>query len=81
MEVVMKRRKCLAREEAYSTQRSKSLQCMSETDETAALGQVKDYYWTKDILKIYFDTCNGMLGPYYSTKFSPWLARGCLSPR
>lgn len=29
----------------------------------------------------YFDTRNGMLGPDYSTKFSPWLAAGCLSPR
>lgn len=49
--------------------------------ETAALARVKDYIWTKDRLKIYFDTRNGMLGPDYSTKFSPWLAHGCLSPR
>ena len=49
--------------------------------ETAALARVKDYIWTKDRLKIYFDTRNGMLGPNYSTKFSPWLAHGCLSPR
>ena len=49
--------------------------------ETAALERVKDYIWTKDRLKIYFDTRNGMLGPNYSTKFSPWLAHGCLSPR
>lgn len=26
-------------------------------------------------------TRNGMLGPDYSTKFSPWLASGSLSPR
>jgi len=49
--------------------------------ETAALARVKDYIWTKDRLKIYFDTRNGMLGPDFSTKFSPWLAHGCLSPR
>ena len=49
--------------------------------ETAALARVKDYIWDKDRLKIYFDTRNGMLGPDYSTKFSPWLAHGCLSPR
>lgn len=29
----------------------------------------------------YFETRNGMLGPDYSTKFAPWLALGCLSPR
>lgn len=49
--------------------------------ETAALERVKDYIWTKDMLRVYFDTRNGMIGPDYSTKFSPWLAYGCLSPR
>eukprot|EP00978_Attheya_sp_CCMP212_P022093 scaffold65450_cov49-Attheya_sp.AAC.1 len=49
--------------------------------ETAALARVKDYIWDKDRLRIYFDTRNGMLGADYSTKFSPWLAHGCLSPR
>jgi len=49
--------------------------------ESAALARVKDYIWTKDLLKVYFDTRNGMLGGDYSTKFSPWLAHGCLSPR
>ena len=49
--------------------------------ETAALARVQDYIWDKDRLRIYFDTRNGMLGPDYSTKFSPWLAHGCLSPR
>jgi deoxyribodipyrimidine photo-lyase len=49
--------------------------------ETAALARVQDYIFDKDRLKIYFDTRNGMLGADYSTKFSPWLAHGCLSPR
>lgn len=49
--------------------------------ETAALARVQDYIFDKDRLKIYFDTRNGMLGANYSTKFSPWLAHGCLSPR
>jgi deoxyribodipyrimidine photo-lyase len=49
--------------------------------ESAALARVKDYIWEKDLLKIYFDTRNGMIGPNYSTKFAPWLAHGCLSPR
>ena len=49
--------------------------------ETAALARVQDYIWDKDLLKNYFDTRNGMLGADYSTKFSPWLAHGCVSPR
>ncbi|EEF34387.1 DNA photolyase, putative [Ricinus communis] len=49
--------------------------------ETAALSRVYEYFWKKDLLKIYKETRNGMLGPDYSTKFSPWLASGSLSPR
>ena len=49
--------------------------------ETFALARVKDYIWDKDLLKIYFDTRNGMIGSDYSTKFSPWLAHGNVSPR
>ncbi|XP_075109682.1 cryptochrome DASH, chloroplastic/mitochondrial isoform X1 [Nicotiana tabacum] len=49
--------------------------------ESAALGRVHDYFWKKDLLKVYKVTRNGMLGPDYSTKFSPWLASGSLSPR
>ena len=35
----------------------------------------------KDLLKTYKETRNGLLGADYSSKFSPWLALGCLSPR
>jgi len=49
--------------------------------ETAGLKRVQEYIFDKDLLKIYFDTRNGMLGGDYSTKFSPWLAHGCISPR
>jgi deoxyribodipyrimidine photo-lyase len=49
--------------------------------ETAALARVKDYIWDKDLLRNYFDTRNGMIGADYSTKFSPWLAHGNVSPR
>ncbi|XP_039132190.1 cryptochrome DASH, chloroplastic/mitochondrial [Dioscorea cayenensis subsp. rotundata] len=49
--------------------------------ESAALGRLHDYFWKKDLLKVYKETRNGMLGPDYSTKFSPWLASGSLSPR
>ncbi|RVX17303.1 Cryptochrome DASH, chloroplastic/mitochondrial [Vitis vinifera] len=36
---------------------------------------------SRDLLKVYKATRNGMLGADYSTKFSPWLASGSLSPR
>ncbi|KAL8153131.1 hypothetical protein V2J09_010891 [Rumex salicifolius] len=49
--------------------------------ESASLARIHDYFWKKDLLKSYKVTRNGMLGPDYSTKFSPWLANGCLSPR
>ncbi|XP_059643817.1 cryptochrome DASH, chloroplastic/mitochondrial [Cornus florida] len=49
--------------------------------ESSALSRVNEYFWKKDLLKIYKETRNGMLGPDYSTKFSPWLASGSLSPR
>lgn len=49
--------------------------------ETAGLERVKTYFWREDRLKVYKETRNGMLGADYSSKFSPWLACGCLSPR
>lgn len=49
--------------------------------ETAGLARLQDYIWEADCLKVYKQTRNGMLGANYSSKFSPWLALGCLSPR
>lgn len=49
--------------------------------EQAGINRLKDYFWTKDLLKNYKYTRNGLLGEDYSSKFSPWLALGCLSPR
>eukprot|EP00946_MAST-07B_sp_MAST-7B-sp1_P000042 g42.t1 len=49
--------------------------------ESAALARLQDYFFDKDCLKDYFHTRNGMLGANYSSKFSPWLSAGCLSPR
>ncbi|PIA64166.1 hypothetical protein AQUCO_00201446v1 [Aquilegia coerulea] len=49
--------------------------------ESAALSRLNEYFWRKDLLRVYKETRNGMLGPDYSTKFSPWLASGCISPR
>ena len=49
--------------------------------ETAALKRLQHYFWDTDCLQNYKETRNGMLGADYSSKFSPWLAHGCLSPR
>ncbi|WP_416676906.1 DASH family cryptochrome [Egbenema bharatensis] len=49
--------------------------------ETAGLNRLDSYFWKGDRLRIYKETRNGMLGADYSSKFSPWLALGCLSPR
>jgi deoxyribodipyrimidine photo-lyase len=49
--------------------------------ETAGLDRLDHYFWKGDRLRIYKETRNGMLGADYSSKFSPWLALGCLSPR
>jgi deoxyribodipyrimidine photo-lyase len=49
--------------------------------ETAGIDRLNQYFWHQDNLRIYKETRNGMLGADYSSKFSPWLALGCLSPR
>ncbi|MBF2073645.1 MAG: DASH family cryptochrome [Synechococcales cyanobacterium C42_A2020_086] len=49
--------------------------------ESAGLARLKHYIWEQDHLRRYKETRNGMLGANYSSKFSPWLALGCLSPR
>ncbi|MEM7759541.1 MAG: DASH family cryptochrome, partial [Cyanobacteria bacterium P01_A01_bin.40] len=49
--------------------------------ETEARKRLQDYFWSQDCLRDYKETRNGMLGANYSSKFSPWLALGCISPR
>lgn len=49
--------------------------------ETAGRSRLDHYFWHQDALRRYKETRNGMLGADYSSKFSPWLAHGCLSPR
>jgi deoxyribodipyrimidine photo-lyase len=49
--------------------------------ETEALVRLKTYFWEGDHLKTYKETRNGLLGADYSSKFSAWLALGCISPR
>ena len=49
--------------------------------ERSGLWRLNEYFWERDRLRVYKKTRNGMLGADYSSKFSPWIARGCLSPR
>jgi len=52
-----------------------------EGGEDAALKRLQTWMFDQDKLCEYFDIRNGMLGADYSSKFSPWIALGCLSPR
>lgn len=52
-----------------------------EGGETAALARLHTWIWEGDHLQRYKETRNGLVGPDYSSKFSPWLSMGCLSPR
>ncbi len=49
--------------------------------ETAGLSRVEDWIFTGDHLQRYKETRNGLVGADYSSKFSPWLALGCISSR
>jgi deoxyribodipyrimidine photo-lyase len=52
-----------------------------EGGESNGLARLQYYLWDTDLIKTYKETRNGLLGSDYSTKFSPWLAHGCLSPK
>jgi len=52
-----------------------------EGGEDAAMHRLQKWMFQEDKLKDYFDIRNGMLGEGYSSKLSPWLALGCISPR
>ena len=49
--------------------------------ETAGLARLEAWMWQADALRTYKQTRNGLLAPDDSSRFSPWLALGCLSPR
>lgn len=49
--------------------------------EEAALSRLNYYLWETDLLKNYKNTRNDMMGIDYSTKLSPYLSLGCISPR
>ncbi|MDX1919665.1 MAG: DASH family cryptochrome, partial [Candidatus Caenarcaniphilales bacterium] len=48
--------------------------------ESKALERLQYYLWESDLIKSYKQTRNGLLGADYSSKFSAWLASGCISP-
>ena len=52
-----------------------------EGGETKALERVNHYFFETKSISNYKETRNGMVGSNYSSKFSAWLALGCLSPR
>jgi deoxyribodipyrimidine photo-lyase len=49
--------------------------------ETAALQRLDHYFFKTKKLGVYKKTRNGLLGTDYSSKFSPWLANGCISAK
>jgi len=49
--------------------------------ESEAIRQLQYYLWESDLIKNYKETRNELLGRDFSSKFSPWLAQGCLSPK
>jgi deoxyribodipyrimidine photo-lyase len=49
--------------------------------ETEAMNRLQHYFYETQCLSTYKETRNGMVGENYSSKFSAWLAHGCISPR
>ncbi len=49
--------------------------------EKAGYQRMEDYFFTTKRLGYYKKTRNGLVGTDYSSKFSAWLAHGCLSAR
>lgn len=49
--------------------------------ETAGLDRLEHYLFGSDAVATYKETRNGMLDRDHSSKFSPWLSQGCLSPK
>ena len=49
--------------------------------EDQALLRIQNYFWETRRLSYYKRTRNGLLGQDYSSKLSPWLANGSISPR
>ncbi|MBD3894834.1 DASH family cryptochrome [Halomonas sp. ML-15] len=52
-----------------------------EGGEEAAHARLDHYLWGSNAVATYKETRNGLLGADFSTRFSVWLAHGCLSAR
>ncbi|MCH8553595.1 MAG: DASH family cryptochrome [Schleiferiaceae bacterium] len=48
---------------------------------TTGLKRLQSYVWETQNIKTYKETRNGLIGADYSSKFSPYLAWGCISAR
>ena len=49
--------------------------------ETAAIAHLNHYIWKTEAVKHYQETRNELKGSDFSSRFSPWLALGCISAR
>jgi deoxyribodipyrimidine photo-lyase len=49
--------------------------------ETAGLARLEHYLFGTNAVATYKETRNGLVGADYSSKLSPWLSQGCLSPK
>lgn len=49
--------------------------------ESQAISRLNHYFFESKCISDYKETRNGLIGADYSSKFSPWLALGCISPR
>ncbi|RCV87661.1 DASH family cryptochrome [Billgrantia montanilacus] len=49
--------------------------------EASGLSRLDHYLWESGAVAGYKQSRNGLLGPDFSTRLSPWLAHGCLSAR
>ncbi len=65
----------------YSIDETESTQNRFFGGEDAALARLNQYFWKDKFALQYKQTRNNMLGDNYSTRFSLWLANGCLSPK
>lgn len=54
---------------------------MFKGGETEGKKRVNSYFFETHSISRYKKTRNELIGENYSTKFSPWLSLGCLSPR
>jgi deoxyribodipyrimidine photo-lyase len=59
----------------------KSAAILFKGGETEALKRLNHYFYQTKGLSKYKETRNEMVGADYSSKFSAWLALGCISPR